>query len=325
MRVRAPSLRSCCCILAAASLVAVATSLEAAPQEASDPVVVAVGDLACQSPSQGTGQGACRSGEVADLVRALDPDAFLVLGDAQYSNGKLSEYLRVWDPQFGDLLEVTQPSPGNHDYGTPDAAGYFAYFGAAANPPLGYYSFDLGRWHVVSLNSPICGDDAGCGPGSPQYDWLAADLAGSRARCTIAFMHELRYDWRPWQKWVEDDGATPNAGSETAAFVPLWELMAERGVDVVLGGHNHLYQRWVPQDAHGNAVDGGVVQFTVGTGGRSLYSFGIPPIPGNLAATQNKAFGVLKLVLHRDSYDYEWVGVPGDPAFEDSGTAVPCN
>lgn len=324
MRSSPRSLRCFLPLLAAACLVAATPPLVARSQAPDDPVVVAVGDLACQSLSQGQGEGACRSGDVADLVRALDPDAFLVLGDAQYSNGKLSEYLKVWDVQFGDLLDVTQPSPGNHDYGTPDAAGYFGYFGAAANPPLGYYSFDLGRWHVVSLDSPICGDQ-GCGPGSPQYQWLAADLAGSRAACTIAFMHELRYDWRPWQKWVDDDDTTPNGGSETDRFIPLWELMVERGVDIVLGGHNHLYQRWLPQDAHGNAVADGVVQFTVGTGGRSLYSFGTGPRPANLVATQNKAFGVLRLVLHRDSYDYAWVGVPGEPAFQDSGTAVPCN
>jgi hypothetical protein len=290
-----------------------------------DPVIVAVGDLACQALTQGQGEGACRSGEIADQIREIDPDKFLVLGDAQYNNGKLSEYLGVWDVQFGDLFDITAPAPGNHDYGTADAAGYFEYFGAVANPPLGYYSFNLGKWHIVSLNSPNCGDDPGCGPGTPQYEWLAADLAKSKAQCTIAYMHELRYDWRPWQKWIEDDGTTLYGGSETEPFVKIWELMYREGVDVVLGGHNHIYQRWVPQDGQGNAVADGVVQFTVGTGGRSLYPFGFGSMPENLDVTQNKSFGVLKMTLHKDSYDYEWVTMPGEAPFEDFGTDVPCN
>ena len=288
-----------------------------------DPVIVAVGDIACQSLTQGQGMGACRSGDVADLIREIDPDRFLALGDLQYNNGKLSEFLRVWDVQFGDLREITMPAPGNHEYGTTDAAGYFAYFGAVANPPLGNYSFDLGDWHIVSLNSDICGDDPGCGPGTPQGDWLRADLeANVDATCTLAFMHHPRYDWRPFQKWIEDDATTNFGGSETRPLVPLWEAFVDEGVDVVLVGHNHLYQRWAPQDAHGEAVDGGTVQFTVGTGGRQLYPFGRPPRPENLEATQNKAFGVLQMTLHEDSYDYRWVSVPGERTFRDGGTVA---
>ena len=288
-----------------------------------DPVIVAVGDIACQSLTQGQGRGACRSGEVADLIRELDPDRFLALGDLQYSNGKLSEFLRVWDVQFGDLRGITSPTPGNHEYGTTAAAGYFTYFGAAAHPPHGYYSFDLGEWHIVSLNSAICGDDPGCGPGTPQGEWLRADLeANADAACTLAFMHHPRYDWRPFQKWIVDDGTTQFGGSETEYLVPIWDVLYAEGVDVVLGGNNHLYQRWEPQDADGNAVSDGTVQFTVGTGGRSLYPFGIPPMPENLDVTQNKAFGVLQMTLHTNSYDYGWVPVAGEPAFEDAGTVA---
>ena len=288
-----------------------------------DPVIVAVGDLACQSLTHGQGVGACRSGEIADLIRDIDPDRFLALGDIQYNNGKLSEFLRVWDVQFGDLGEIIAPAPGNHEYGTTDAAGYFAYFGAAAHPAHGYYSFDLGEWHIVSLNSDICGDDPGCGPGTPQGDWLRADLAANAdATCTLTFMHHPRYDWRPYQKWMVDDGTTQFGGSETAPLVPLWDVMYDHGVDVVLNGHNHLYQRWAPQDADGNAVSDGAIQFTVGTGGRSLYPFGPPPMPENLDATQNKAFGVLQMTLHADSYDYGWVPLAGEPAFEDAGTVA---
>ena len=288
-----------------------------------DPVIVAVGDIACQSLTQGQGRGACRSGDIADLIREIDPDRFLALGDLQYSNGKLSEFLRVWDVQFGDLRGITSPTPGNHEDGTPDAAGYFTFFGAAAHPPHGYYSFDLGEWHIVSLNSAICGDDPGCGPGTPQGEWLRADLeANADAVCTLAFMHHPRYDWRPFQKWIVDDGTTQFGGSETEYLVPLWDVLYAEGVDVVLGGNNHLYQRWAAQDADGNAVSDGTVQFTVGTGGRSLYPFGIPPMPENLDATQNKAFGVLQMTLHADSYDYGWVPEAGEPAFEDAGTVA---
>lgn len=135
-------------------------------------------------------------------------------------------------------------------------------------------------------------------------------------------MHHPRYDWRPFQKWIEDDAAINFGGSETRPLIPLWEVFADEGVDVVLVGHNHVYQRWAPQDAHGNAVAGGTIQFTVGTGGRQLYPFGRPPIPKHLEATQNKAFGVLQMTLHEHSYDYGWVSVPGEPAFQDGGTVA---
>jgi hypothetical protein len=285
-----------------------------------DPVVVAVGDLACQTLTSGEGTATCQSGAVADLIGSIGPDRFLALGDLQYSKGSLRQFMRVWDVQFGDLKPITSPIPGNHEYGTTDAAGYFTYFGAAAAPPHGYYSFDLGTWHIVALNDELCGDDL-CAPGTPQHDWLVQDLAGSDAECTLAMIHHPRYDWRPWQKWVEE-GTTPNAASSIEFLVPLWRVLHEAGVEGVLNGDNHLYQRWAPQDAEGNRVAGGTVQFTVGTGGRLLYSFGRPPRPENLLVTQNEAFGVLKLTLHDGSYTYEWMSAPGQPDFEDTGTVA---
>ena len=308
------------------SLLLVAGVAVLAEPPATDPTVVAVGDLACQSLPQGQGIATCQSGRVADLIRALAPDRFLALGDLQYSKGALDEFLRVWELQFGDLFDITAPTPGNHEYGTDGAQGYFDYFGEIAHPPHGYYSFDLGSWHLVSLNSELCGSDPGCGPGTPQYEWLAQDLlAAADAKCTLAFMHHPRYDWRQWQKFVDDEDQTPNGGSETAPLIPLWELLDEGGADVVLSAHNHVYQRWAPQDAHGNAVDEGIVQFTVGTGGRLLYPFGKHPMPENLAVTQNHAFGALHLTLHADSYDYAWFSAPGQPDFEDAATELPCH
>lgn len=295
----------------------------AAGAPARDPVVVAAGDFACQSLPDQQGTATCQSGAVADLIGSIDPDAFLALGDLQYNKGALKDFLQVWDTQFGDLRDITYPIPGNHEYGTTDAAGYFEYFGERAHPPHGHYSFDIGTWHVVALNSAICWDDPGCGPGSPQYEWLVTDLAAnSEHHCTLAMMHHPRYDWRPYQKWVVDDGTTLYGGYSTEALVPFWQALYRARVEVVLNGDNHLYQRWAPQDADGNAVDGGTVQFTVGTGGRMLYQMGKPPRPENLLETQNQAFGVLKLTLHDRSYTHEWVSAPGQPGYQDSGTVA---
>ncbi len=308
-------------IVAMTLLLVVAPTTQAAPDRpAPDPVIVAVGDLACQSLSQGDGQGACRSGDVASLITGLAPNRFLALGDLQYNNGTLEEYQRVWNVQFGHLLSILSPSPGNHEYGTAGAQGYFDNFGPVAVSTLGYYSYDLGSWHIVSLNSDICGNDPGCGPGTPQYEWLKADLAASRASCTLAFQHHPRFDWRPYQKWIDDNGTTHYAGTETAPYIEMWRLMDGAGVDVMLVGHNHLYQRWAPQDADGKLSATGMRQFTVGTGGRSLYPLGFKPKPKNLLVTQNKSFGVLKMTLHSSSYDYQWVSVPGEARFADAGT-----
>jgi hypothetical protein len=124
-----------------------------------------------------------------------------------------------------------------------------------------------------------------------------------------------RYDWRTWEKFVD-----PDSGSEVIDYIDLWALMDARGVDVVLAGHNHIYHRWGPQDAFGTRDPNGVRQFTVGTGGRSLYPLGKKPRPANLVAVQNKAFGVLELTLHPSSYEFRWVGLPTDPLFRDAGS-----
>jgi hypothetical protein len=307
--------------VASAIVAALVLALAAAPAagEDHDPRIVAVGDIACQSLTQGDGEGACRSDEVAELIRSLEPDRFLALGDLQYNSGSAREFARVWEVQFGDLRSITMPAPGNHEYVTEGAAGYFGYFGAKAHPPEGYYSFDLGAWHIVSLNSEICGDDPGCGPGSPQYEWLQGDLAEHDTACTLAFQHHPPKDWRPFEKWVDADATTKYGGSETAPYIELWRLMDRLGVDVLLVGHNHIYHRWAPQDAEGERTADGIRQFTVGTGGRSLYPYGPKPRPENLVAAQRKSFGVLEMTLHDASYDYRWVGLPGDPVFVDQG------
>ncbi|HEX6843981.1 MAG TPA: metallophosphoesterase [Actinomycetota bacterium] len=308
----------CAALILGAVTVSVAT---AAPPTRPVPRIVAVGDVACQSYSQSDGEGACRSDEVAALVTSLAPDRFLALGDLQYNKGTLDEFQRVWDQQFGHLKPITDPVAGNHEYDTPGAQGYYDYFGAAAHGPEGYYSFDLGTWHLVALNSDICGDPPGCGPGTPQYEWLAADLrANDDAECTLAFQHHPVFDWRQWEKWVDPDSTNPNGGSEVEHLRDLWALMDGAGVDVMLVGHNHIYHRWAPQDVNGTRDANGIRQFTIGTGGRSLYPLGKKPRPANLLAVQNKAFGVLEMNLRDGSYDYRWVGLPTDPAFRDAGS-----
>ncbi len=312
-----PAIAVAAAVLALA-LASGATAVSAAPPP--DPKIVAVGDIACQSYSQSDGEGACRSDEVAALITQLRPNRFLALGDLQYNNGTLTEFSKVWAKQFGALNGITSPAPGNHEYGTPGAEGYFTYWGAAAHGPEGYYSFDLGAWHIIALNSDLCFDAAGCGPGSPQYEWLAADLASDRAACTLAFQHHPPFDWRTWEKFVDPDEPKPNGGSEVIVYRDMWRLMDTAGVDVMLNGHNHIYHRWAPQDASGNRDPNGIREFTVGTGGRSLYPLGKKPRPANLLAVQNKSFGVLQMTLHPTGYDYSWVGLPSDPAFHDSGS-----
>jgi hypothetical protein len=140
--------------------------------------------------------------------------------------------------------------------------------------------------------------------------------------CTLAFQHHPVFDWRPWQKFVEPDDPRPNGGSENAMYLDLWRLLDREGVDVMLVGHNHLYHRWAPQHADGQRAADGIRQFTVGTGGRSLYSLGKKPRPANLLAVQNKSFGVLRMTLHDDGYDFAWVGLPTDPAFTDRGSVA---
>ncbi|MEJ2204146.1 MAG: metallophosphoesterase, partial [Gemmatimonadota bacterium] len=220
-----------------------------------------------------------------------------------YSDGTAANFSECYDPSWGRHKARTRPSPGNHDYHTPDAAGYFDYFGALAGEDrTGYYSYDLGSWHVISLNSEIDMD-----AGSPQEQWLRADLAANPTACTLAYWHKPRFS------------SGDNHGSSSGP-VPLWEALYEHHVEIVLNGHDHLYERFAPQTPDGTAdPDHGIRQFTVGTGGGQLYDFGTP-LP-NSEARNNVAHGVLKLVLSPGSYQWEFVPVAGE-AFMDSGVGT---
>jgi hypothetical protein len=202
---------------------------------------------------------------------------------------------------------------GNHEYLTPGAAGYFDYFNGAGNAhgpagerARGYYSFDVGSWHLIALNS-VCDEVGGCHAGSPQERWLRADLAAHPARCTLAYWHHPRF--------------SSGLQSSSTRFIPFWQALYEAGVDVVLNGHDHSYERFAPQDPEGQLdPDHGIRQFVVGTGGGSHYGFPGVILP-NSEAQNADTFGLLMLTLHPTRYDWEFVPMAGK-TFQDSGTAA---
>jgi hypothetical protein len=226
------------------------------------------------------------------------------LGDNAYGSGTPAQFADCYAPTWGRHKARTRPAVGNHDYQTAHAAGYFDYFGeAAGDPAKGYYSFDLGAWHVVVVNSN-CGEVGGCKSGSPQEQWLREDLAAHPALCTAAMWHHPRY-------------SSAEHGDD-ASMHDIWKALWEAGAEVVLSGHDHTYERFAPQDADGKAdPESGLRQFVVGTGGRAEYKWG--RLDANSEVRNNRTFGVLKLALHADSYDWEFVPVDGE-TFRDYGT-----
>jgi hypothetical protein len=242
----------------------------------------------------------------AALLDARPEGVVATLGDNAYPRGTAREFTDCYGPSWGRHRHRTRPAPGNHDYQTSRAAGYFAYFGAAAGePPRGYYSYDLGSWHVVVLDSN-CGGTS-CRAGGVQERWLRADLAANGAACTLAYWHHPRFS----------SGSTH--GSDDAV-APLFEALYEAGADVVLAGHEHNYERFTPLDPSG-AVDTsrGIRTFVVGTGGRSHYRFG-SPITGS-EVRNSDTFGVLELALEPGRYRWEFLPEPGK-TFTDSGTGT---
>jgi hypothetical protein len=263
---------------------------------ATDPVLIAAGDIAsCDS----TGDEA-----TAALLDRIS-GTVATLGDNVYPAGTPEQFAACYAPSWGRARKRTRPAPGNHDYATEGARGYFAYFGAAAgHPARGYYSYDLGRWHVVVLNSN-CADVGGCHVGSPQERWLRTDLASYASRCSLAYWHHARFS------------SGPHGGDR--AVEPFWQALSEHGAELVLAGHDHIYERFAPQTP-GGLVDrqSGIREFVVGTGGRSHYAIATPT--ANSEARNETAFGVLRLVLRPASYEWEFVAQAGR-TFTDSGTS----
>jgi hypothetical protein len=314
---------------------ALATAAASRSVATSDPVVMAAGDIACDPAShsfhagQGTGQN-CRELATSDLILARHPAAVLALGDTQYECGVAADYPKSYAPSWGRLKARTHPAVGNHEYGhecsRDSATAYFDYFGSRAGAAgKGWYSFDVGSWHLIALNSE-CGYGkksahpvGGCDTGDPQEEWLAHDLASHPSSCTLAYWHEPRF--------------SSGHHGDAQSMATIWNDLVAAHVDVVLSGHNHDYERFAPAGTTPqirlsrrtqksfqppNLDPAGIREFVVGTGGDSHEPFGHAPLRGEVVRNDS-VYGVLELTLHAHSYDWRFVPVPGE-SFTDSGT-----
>jgi hypothetical protein len=285
---------------------------------ASDPVIAAAGDIACDPahPSFNGGEGSqtsCRQKYTSDLLMDAGLTAVLPLGDVQYECGGYQAFLQSYGPSWGRVKSISRPVIGNHEYLTSSgtdctsynegAAGYFKYFGSTAGEfGQGYYSFDVGNWHLIALNSN-CGDAGGCSFGSPQATWLRKDLAAHPNLCTLAYWHIPLFS------------SGGRAGPNTQ---PLWEILYNNDVDVILNGHDHIYERFAPQAPDGTLdPDRGIREFVVGTGGANLTE--IETLAANSEVHNSETYGVLKLTLHPAGYDWQFVPEAGK-TFTDAGT-----
>lgn len=289
------------------------------------PVIGAAGDMACPPTGKSFNGGLgtperCASLRTSNLLLQRDLWAVLALGDIQPPYGELPFYYQAFGPTWGRLNSIMRPVPGNHDYGNyrgtnEHAEGYFDYFAAAGvftgdRARGGYYSFDIGDWHLIALDSNCNNVPGGCSIGSPQQRWLERDLRRNAKHCTLAFWHHPRYSS------VAVEGRGPKQ------TVDLWRTLHDAGADLVLNGHQHFYERLAPQDADGN-LDRvhGIRTFVVGTGGHSLDQAEFRD--RNSQAFSADSFGILQLTLRPKGFDYRFVSA-GPVEFFDSGHA-PCH
>ena len=285
---------------------------------ATDPVIAAAGDIACDpaSSSFNSGKGtssACRQLYTSNILVNAGLSAVLDLGDNQYYCGGYQAFLNSYDLSWGRVKGITHPSVGNHEYLTSGgtdcninnagAAGYFQYFGSAAgNPGQGYYSFDVGSWHLIALNTN-CSSAGGCSASSQQGQWLASDLAAHQNACVLAFWHIPLFS----------SGGRANGNSR-----PFWTQLYNANADLILDGHDHIYERFAPQTPSGTSdPTRGIVEITAGTGGANHTS--ITTVAANSLVRNTSTFGVLMLTLHPNSYDWQFVPEAGK-TFTDSGT-----
>jgi acid phosphatase type 7 len=300
-----------------------ASSAATALVNAQDPVLATAGDIACD-PADTSFKGGlgtatvCRQKYTSDIFVGSNVSAILPLGDDQYECGGLSAFQQSYDPSWGRSKAITHPVPGNREYETPtggtdcdaggNASGYFGYFGpAAGDPSKGYYSYDIGTWHLIALNSSTnCAKVGGCGAGSPQETWLRADLAAHPNACTLAYWHAPRF--------------SSGSNGNNSLYQPFWQALYNANAEIVLNGHDHDYERFAPQTPTATAdSQRGIREFVVGTGGKSLGNFFT--IRANSEVRQNTTFGILKLTLHPNGYDWQFVSEAGK-TFADSGTTA---
>jgi acid phosphatase type 7 len=282
--------------------------------EAADPTIAAAGNIACDttSPYFNLGAGTATRCHQAATGRLLTGDlsAVLALGSNQYCCGSLASYQASYNPTWGAVKQITYPVPGTREYATPNAAGYFDYFngpgaaaGRAGQRGLGYYSFELGSWHLVALNSNCA--QVSCAAGSAQERWLRADLAAHPASCTLAYSHAPRFS-----------SGKPGG---VLSVKPLWQALYDGGAEIVLGADARDYERFRPLAPSGRLDPAfGLRQFVVGTGGYGLGAVGTPK--KNSEVLDNKTFGVLQLTLHPGGYVWAFTGEPG-ASFSDTGSS----
>jgi hypothetical protein len=270
-------------------------SASAAPAGDEAAILVGAGDIAdCRDLS-----GAEATAKLLDYV----PGTVMADGDLAYPDGT-KENFACYDKTWGRAKSRTRPAPGNHEFHSSGASPYFDYFGkAAGDPKAGYYSYELGKWHVIVLNSE-CLPVGGCEAGSPQDKWLRADLAAHPAACTLAYWHKPLF-------------SSGGAHGNDLAVKPLFQALYEANADVVVNGHDHDYERFAPQDPEGSPdAKRGIREFVAGTGGKNLRPFGKPK--PNSELRDASAFGVLKLTLKPNSYEWQFIPEAGK-SFTDSG------
>jgi hypothetical protein len=284
-------------------------------------VIALAGDVACGTTEADYNGGngtvdKCRAMYTADLISSMNPSRLFAMGDLQYNSGSLTDFNGSYQNSWGAFKTKTNPVVGNHEYGTSGAGGYFSYFGDAATPRQpgcrkdcdGYYSFNVpvgsSNWHIAVINGECTriNGGVGCAVGSPQYNWLKADLEGNAAtKCTAVLTHKPRWS---------------SSSFYTAEIQPLVDLMDANKVDLLLAGHAHSYERFAPQTASGSASSTGIRQITVGTGGRDSQGFGT--VLPNSVVQKNHIFGVMKLTLNATGYSWSYIADPTTP-FSDSG------
>jgi hypothetical protein len=261
-----------------------------------------VGDIACASPRPIGDR--CHQAATYEVAKKMKPDRVLVIGDTQYPDSALRLFKKSYAKSWGKLKPITLAVPGNHEYKTPGAAGYFDYFGAAAGERgRGWHATTIGGWRVIGLNS-VCDQVGGCGAGSAQSKWLANDLKENAKRCTLAFWHYPRFSSGPHNNHPK--------------LAHLWSQLNDAAAEVVFAGHDHEYERLTAMTSDGKESDAGMASFVVGTGGVKRYA-SFEPGPGTLAHSLD--YGVLQLDLYQRGYSWKFVQPGGKIA--DSGSA-PC-
>lgn len=258
-----------------------------------DVVLIGAGDIArCDVPGWG---GAVDTAQMLDAL----PGIVFTLGDNVYMHGTEEEFRTCYQPSWGRHKARTRPAPGNHDYGSSGARPYFDYFGANAGPSgLGYYTYTAGAWRIYSLNSEVAADER-----SAQFAWLRQELTASPSRCTMAY----------WHKPLVSSGRN----GDNREMRPIWELLYQHGVELVLAGHDHSYERFAPQDDRLRPdPERGIRQIIAGTGGAAPYSFSTVRPNSEVRAS---VLGLLRLTLRSDGYSWEFLPSAGQ-AFRDDGS-----